>query len=57
MKNQNPPKKLTLIKKTIAHLDVEQLKVAKGGDLNTLKLCNPTVTNLVVSADCDTLPY
>ena len=31
MKAKNPLKKLTLIKTTVAHLDVEQMTAARGG--------------------------
>ena len=31
MKAKNPLKKLTLLKTTIAHLDVEQMTAARGG--------------------------
>ncbi len=32
MKTQHPHKKLTLVKKTIAHLNLEQMKLALAGE-------------------------
>ena len=40
MKTNNPPKKLRLLKKTIAHLNHEQMLSAHGGDLLTRLFCS-----------------
>lgn len=45
MKKNNPPKKLTLFKKTIAHLNNEQMFLARGGEIYTKKLCSDTGAN------------
>ena len=50
MKKNNPPKKLTLVKKTIAHLSNEQLKTARGGDPTSMWAC--TDTKKVFSIQC-----
>lgn len=39
MKKNNPPKKLRLLKKTIAHLNDEQMLTSRGGDILTKLLC------------------
>jgi len=55
MKNQNPPKKLSLLKKTVAHLDLEQMDTAKGGIQITLRACTSTYINLTTTVDCETV--
>jgi hypothetical protein len=45
MKKNNPLKKLRFFKKTIAHLNNEQMTLARGGDVYTKKLCSDTTTN------------
>ena len=44
MKKNNPLKKLRFFKKTIAHLNNEQMYLARGGDVYTKKLCSDTDT-------------
>lgn len=52
MKKNNPPKKLRFFKKTIAHLNHEQMYAARGGDTWTKRLCTETGTD--TNLDCDT---
>ena len=52
MKKNNPLKKLRLFKKTIAHLNNEQMFYARGGDIYTKKLCSETTT--IDTVDCPT---
>ena len=50
MKTQNPPKKLNLIKRTIAHLSDEQMTNALGGEKTyTFRVC----TNKAATGDCE----
>ncbi|MFC2140947.1 class I lanthipeptide [Acidobacteriota bacterium] len=49
MKKNNPPKKLRLIKNTIAHLNNEQMFAAHGGDTVSKLFCTDTKTNTI---DC-----
>jgi hypothetical protein len=44
MKKNNPPKKLWLFKKTIAHLNIEQMLTARGGNGVTKLLCSDPET-------------
>jgi hypothetical protein len=44
MKKNNPPKKLRLFKKTIAHLNNEQMHAAHGGEIVTRLFCSDTGT-------------
>jgi len=53
MKKNNPPKKLRLLKKTIAHLSDEQMYAAHGGDTATVVFC--THTNSASTFDCTTV--
>jgi hypothetical protein len=52
MKKNNPLKKLRLIKKTIAHLNNEQMYAAHGGGTITQRLCTTTFTE--GTQDCET---
>lgn len=57
MKKNNPLKKLRFLKKTIAHLDHEQMLSARGGETYTNLFCtqtNSVVTYNCLTADCDT---
>jgi hypothetical protein len=49
MKTQNPPKKLKLIKTTIAHLNDEQMNLACGGNTTIT-----TQTNLITCTEPET---
>ena len=53
MKKNNPLKKLQLVKKTIAHLNEEQMYAARGGETWTFVFC--TETKSVVTYDCPTV--
>lgn len=50
MKKNNPLKKLRLVKKTIAHLNKEQMYAVHGGDTMTRIFCTTTFTGDTV--DC-----
>jgi hypothetical protein len=52
MNKNNPPKKLRLFKKTIAHLNLEQMYAARGGDHLTQRFCGET--DSFTEFDCDT---
>jgi hypothetical protein len=57
MKENNPPKKLRFLKKTIAHLDNEHLNSARGGDPQTKFGCiskNPRGTVDCPTVNCET---
>jgi hypothetical protein len=49
MKKNNPLKKLKILKKTIAHLHYEQLKVARGGTPLTMWACTDTVKDSITA--------
>jgi natural product precursor len=53
MKKNNPLKKLRLLKKTIAHLNDEQMDAARGGDPMTRFGCVNSLS--VVTFDCPTV--
>ncbi len=53
MKKNNPPKKLWLFKKTIAHLNHEQMLTARGGSIWTKLLCSDPLTG-IITFGCDT---
>ncbi|MGD2089416.1 MAG: class I lanthipeptide [Candidatus Aminicenantes bacterium] len=52
MKKNNPPKKLRLLKKTIAHLNDEQMFLARGGEIFTKVYCTKIPTD--DTFDCPT---
>ena len=52
MKKNNPLKKLKLFKKTIAHLNFEQMYAVHGGDVVTRLYCSDTGTD--DTKDCET---
>jgi len=54
MKKNNPPKKLRLLKKTIAHLNDDQMLTAHGGSVWTKLLCSDPLTG-IITFGCDTV--
>ena len=54
MKKNNPPKKLWLFKKTIAHLNHEQMLSARCGEGLTKLLCSDPLTGPNTN-DCRTI--
>ena len=54
MKKNNPPKKLRLLKKTIAHLNDDQMLTAHGGSVFTKLLCSDPLTGPGTN-DCRTI--
>jgi hypothetical protein len=54
MKKNNPPKKLWLFKRTIAHLNNEQMLTARGGEGFTKLLCSDPLTG-TETENCHTI--
>ena len=54
MKKNNPLKKLRLFKKTIAHLNNEQMHAAHGGATLTEVFCTPETSTKDTLSVCET---